>query len=188
MSFSLARLAKEFSGDRTTTIRVAKGWCSPSRIALSGAFKPLHIWFDAPDRDTPANVDPATGIPAYQWADIVVKQKQAAWAEYVLLSIKTPQGVPVFQVLSRPQNPKNAQWAARRHGVPTPWDLKSGKLDVAWVEHGCKAAQELGTQNKQGKTAANKHYGGVIFTSERQPRPQRPARRTRTRTTRRKRR
>lgn len=187
MRLSLNRIAKELNGESTTTIRVAKAWCSPSRSALTGALTPLHIWFDAPAMDNHANVDPHTGIPAYQWADIVVKQKQAAWAEYVILSIKTPQGAPVFQVLSRPQNPKNAAWAARRHGVPTPWDLKRGTLDVAWVEHGCKAAQELGTQNKQGKTAANKNYGGVIFTNERAPRPPRPARRTRTRTRRKRR-
>lgn len=181
MRFTLSRIAKELNGDATTTIRVAKAWCSPSRSALTGALTPLHIWFDAPAYDKYAKVDPATGAPAYQWADIVVKRKQAAWAEYVILSIKTPQGAPVFQILSRPQNPKNAAWAARRRGVPTPWDLQRGTADVAWIEHDCPESKALGTRNAQGKTAANKNYGGVIFTSERAPRPSRPARRTRTR-------
>lgn len=182
MRFSLSRLAREINGDATTTIRVAKGWCSPSRSAISGAFKPLHIWFDAPAYDTNAKVDPVTGIPAYQWADIVVKKKQAAWAEYVILSIKTPQGAPVFQILSKPQNPKNAAWATKRKGIPMPWDLKNGTADVAWIEHDCGDAKALGTQNDAGKTASHKNYGGIIFTSERAPRR---ARRTRTRTRRR---
>lgn len=186
MRFSFSRLDKEINGDATTTIRVAKAWCAPARSALTGALTPLHIWFDAPAYDKNAKVDPVTGVPAYQYADIVVKRKQAAWAEYVILSIKTPQGAPVFQVLSKPQNAKNAAWAARRRGVPTPWDLKSGKADVAWIEHDCPAARELGTQDKKGKTAANKNYGGVIFTSERRPRaPRSSSRRQRTRRTRR---
>ena len=188
MRFSLARLAKEFSGDRTTTIKVAKAYCVPSRYYLTGILNPYHVWFDAPAQDKWAPLDPATGMPQYQTATIVVKAKQAAWAEYLILSAK-PHGTPIFQVLGRLHNPKNAQWAARRQGLPTPWQLESGNLKGAWKESGCKMPD---TGDKRLNTATTNvvlsQIGGINYTSERQPRPQRPARRTRTRTTRRKRR
>ena len=170
MNLSWQRITKELQGESTTTITVAKGYCTPSRVAVSGAFRPLHIWFDMPANDKHIGHDPATGWPLYQTADIVVKRKQAAWAEYVLLSIKTPQGAPVFQVLSKPKNPRNKEWAARRKGIPMPWDLQRGTLDVAWVEHDCAEARQLGKQNAKGKTASHKTYGGVLFTNERRQR------------------
>lgn len=162
-----------------TTITVAKSWCVPSRIALSGAFDPLHIWFRAPQFDTPQGVDPFTGIPTYQTADIKVKNSQAAWAEYVLLSIKTPQGIPVFQLMSDPINPKNLEYAKNRHGIPMPWDIKSGKAKFVMVEHGCKVAENHGLQDKKGRTASHPTYGGVIFTNERDKRVEQPQKRKR---------
>lgn len=158
-------------GGAKTTITVAKGYCTPSRETLTGALKPLHIWFQAPRFDQHGPKDSETGFPKYQTAKITVKKSQAAWAEYVILSIKTPRGAPVFQVLSKPKNAKNAQWAANRSGVPMPWNLKEG--DVSWIDHDCPEAKELGKQNAGGKTASVKKLGGVMFTKERTSRPSR---------------
>jgi hypothetical protein len=148
---------------RKTTITLAKAYCTPSRAALTGALKPLHIWFQAPMFD---DVVVEMGVPSYQTAKITVKESQAEWAEYVILSIKGARGAPVFQVLSKPKNPKNAAWAARRSGVPMPWNFEAG--DVSWIEHDCPEAKEMGKQ-QDGKTASLKNYGGVMFTKERRP-------------------
>lgn len=175
--FGARRLAQVAGDHKLTTIRVAKAYCSPSRVAISGAFRPYGIWFDAPDNDHwSKEKDAATGWPMYQWADVTVRESQARWAEYVILSIKTPQGARVFDVLSKPKDPRNERWTAQRRGLPMPWALKSGKLDVAWIAHDCPAAREAGAQDGQGRTASHKDYGGVIFTSERAPRPSRPPR------------
>ena len=185
MRITPERIIKELQGEQTTTITIAKPYCSPSRHLLTGILDALHIWFDAPAFDKWGPPSEAfDGNPAYQTAEIVVKKKQAVWAEYVILSAKTPTGSPIFQVLGKMQNPKNAAWAAKRKGVPTPWDIKSGKITPSWTEHGCKPAKDLGVQNSKGQNATVKGFGGILFTSERQ-RPERKRKQRRSRSRRR---
>lgn len=170
LNWSFARITKELNGDRTTTIKVAKAYCVPSRYYLTGILNPYHVWFDAPAQDNWAPLDPTTGMPKYQTATIVVKAKQAAWAEYLILSAK-PNGAPIFQVLGKMHNPKNAAWAERRQGLPTPWQLESGNLKGAWKEAGCKVPT---TGDKRLDTATTNvvlsQIGGLMYTSERRPR------------------
>lgn len=136
------RAADKAAGAPTTTITVAKAWCVPSRFYLSKALPRYGVWFDAPAADTNVNVDKVTGIPAYQTAVITVRQKQAVWAEYLILSIKSQDGRPVFQVLSEPKDRRNADWAARRRGLPPPWDLKHGG-SIQWIDGECATAAAL---------------------------------------------
>lgn len=182
---SPARLWMELKGERTTTITVAKAYCTPSRHALTKIFAPISIWFDAPMADTWGPLDEHTGIPLYQTATITVKRKQARWAEYNILSAKTPQGAPIFQILGRLHEPRNKEWAARRKGLPTPWAIKSGRMKGSWVEYGCKEAERLAQQRKDGKVATLDGHGGILYTSERNrgsTKPRKRSRRTRART------
>lgn len=170
-------LSLRMRGEKIESIVVAKGYCLPSRSALTGILSPYGVWFDAPLADTLGPKDPDLKIPQYQTAVIFVKAKQAKWAEYLILSAKTPNGAGKFQVLSKPKDRRNAAWAARRSGLPMPWALKRGNLRSSWVEYECDdpALEGKIARDRNGRAAGVRGYGGILFTKERERRqPSRP--------------
>lgn len=112
----------------TKTIVVSKGWCTPARDMILTAFQPYGV--KALDLSEKEISLPIVGSnPIRIDARVIVSSKQAVWAEYLLLRSEN------FKLRSRPQNQRNAEWAARHNGrMPSAWDEAQGK----WRDSKCK--------------------------------------------------
>lgn len=121
--------------DGKVKITVQKSYCTPSRHYLTAILDPYGVPFDAPSADRHGPKGEHDPFPAYQECDVWVPRKQAAWAEYLILSARYPHsmlGQPshIFEVVSKPLNADNKRWARARDGMPPPWQAqKFGNLD-----------------------------------------------------------
>ena len=129
----------------TETIKVAVGYCTPARVKITGVLKPYHIKVHCIDQKLHHDAD---GFATHYTATIRVNSKAAAWAEYVLLRSGK------FELLSRPKNRKNAEWAAQYGGrMPTPWDVLSGRAKP-WLDPECTHDPKTGKKLTKKQRAA----------------------------------
>ena len=166
----IAKKWRDFRYPGTVEIAVAKGWCIPARGVMLTALEPYGIVI----HDIGEDIIPDPATPSYIDAWVRVNPAAASWVEYLLLC--TGQ----FQLLTQPQNRRNAEWAARHEGqMPTPWGMAKGER---WVEAGCKATGEampvlqegVATSpppvTKRAKVKALEHRREGRQTRERRPR------------------
>lgn len=96
-------------------IVVAKGFCTPARDAITATLAPYGV------RHT---VQPYPD-PLQNVATVIVSDRAAAWAEYLLLRSGR------FVLRSKPIDRRNLKWAIK-------WQ---GAMPQPWVEPGCKMPQ-----------------------------------------------
>lgn len=108
-------------GGGTHTFVTQKGWCTPSRIFIEKAYRPLGIKakFGAVElqyeKDEDGNERP---VPTDQVQTVTVNESQADWAEYVLGAVC---GQVPIRVISGIRNRGNFNRGKARRGVPMPW-------------------------------------------------------------------
>ena len=139
-------------GTPTRTITVAKPYCAPCRgivmTALQNYGVRVHGYEERaqtvsarqafqvskmPSTETP------THLPVAQVARVTVSEKQAAWAEYLLLRTGK------LHVIGDYVNRRNEAWAARHGGrMPVAW--QEGK---PWIERSCSEGKHAWRQAKR---------------------------------------
>lgn len=150
----IAGMIREMFGDfrpgpATRTITVAKPYCAPARDIVMTALQPYGVKvFGYKERTDFAELrgflrrmkievrtwenlqyGPAAPgfLPMACVADVTISEKQAAWAEYLMLRTGK------LYVPGEYVNKRNADWAARHGGqMPTAW--KDGQ---PWIEKSC---------------------------------------------------
>ena len=132
-------------GPKTRTITVAKPACAPARSIITGAFDKYGVklygyreriivtspraWLRQQRvvADLPTDMAIEKPLPLATVAEVTVSEKQAAWAEYLLLRTGK------LYVPGKYVNERNADWAAK-HGGQMPPAWKDGK---PWIEQSC---------------------------------------------------
>ena len=133
-------------GPKTRTLTVAKPYCAPARDIVMTALQPYGVRVYGYDEETrmlsprqalnnlrvkASAVENVTRLldplPTAQVAEVTVSEKQAAWAEYLLLRTGK------LYVPGKYVNKRNADWATR-HGGQMPPAWKDGK---PWIEQSC---------------------------------------------------
>ena len=131
------------------TITVAKPFCTPARgivmtalngygVKVLGYAETAHLV--SPRTALNVNKLPSdempTALPTAQVARVKVSEKQAAWAEYLLLRTGK------LQVVGRYVNRRNQEWAAKHGGrMPVAW--QDGK---PWIEQSCSEGKQAWRQ------------------------------------------
>lgn len=148
-------------GQPVTRLSVAKAYCVPARNLITATFAKygvkIHDYDEYVQMHSGAKV-PVSGNanrngaiarmvknnndhPMAQIATVIVSQKQAVWAEYLLL--RTGQ----LRITGRAQNPKNQAWADRHGGnMPPAW--QDGK---PWLEKSCNSSRGIAALIKKNK-------------------------------------
>jgi len=138
-------------GEQLRTLTIAKPYCTPARDLITATFQqygvklydykeqvktmgPRHArkLFRMGKKDAELIERRREPLPLAQVATVTVTEKQAAWAEYLLLrtgKLYCPNGYV---------NKRNADWAAK-HGGAMPPAWKDGK---PWIERGCSAGMD----------------------------------------------
>lgn len=131
-------------GVPTRTITVSKPYCSPARNIITSTFDRYGVKiFDLKEKVEGVglhqiiqqrNLDPSTFdndmpkvLPVAQVARVTVSEKQAVWAEYLLLRTGK------LSIVGQYQNRRNEQWAKQHRGrMPPAW--QDGQ---PWIERSC---------------------------------------------------
>ncbi len=149
----LSELRKEFGdvfnglwhGQNVRTLTIAKPYCTPARNLITATFQQYGVRIFDYDEQTKKmnplqavknlkvkangieNITRLSPFPLAQIAKITVSEKQAAWAEYLLLrtgKLYCPNGYV---------NKRNAAWAAQHGGqMPPAW-----ANNKPWIEKSC---------------------------------------------------
>ena len=104
------------------SITVAKAYCVPGRLIISGIFQKYGVKIHSIDE----RLYKVKGIPALHVATVRVGKKQAVWAEYLLLCSNK------FMLWSKPKNKRNEEWASKHKLMPKCWNGKP------MIEKNCK--------------------------------------------------
>lgn len=153
-------------GTTTRTITVAKPFCTPCRHIITGALDPygvrIYSYSEAARMANPltvlrmsskiagdGNLKIPHALPIAQVAQVIVSEKAAAWAEYLLL--RTGKLYRVGPYI----NQHNREWAAR-HGGQMPPAWHEGK---PWIKNSCsegiQAWKVVKEAAKRGQTSVN---------------------------------
>lgn len=134
-------IIKEFRAKpKTETIVVAKPVCTPARPDVERIFTQYGVKLLAYQETTKMVEFLGKQVPGLYIATIKVSNKQAVWAEYLLLRSQK------FMLWSKPKNERNLEWASKHKQMPPSWNGKP------LIEVGCKEClQVLKGIKKRGK-------------------------------------
>lgn len=133
----------------TRTITVSKPYCSPARSIITSTFQRYGVKiFDLKEKVVSTSLGKAIAqrkldasafddyarktLPVAQLAQVTVSEKQAVWAEYLMLRTGK------LHIVGGYQNRRNEQWAKQYGGrMPPAW--QDGQ---PWIEKSCKEGMQ----------------------------------------------